>query len=371
MRVALAHDYLVQGIRGAERVLSVLHDLWPEAPVYTLVFDPEAMGEQCAGWDVRPSFLQRVPGGVRHYQKLIALMPRAVERLPLQGYDLVISCSSAWVKSVRTGPGATHICYCHSPARFLWHWSEEYIDSFRAGRAAKWAARRLVPRLRAWDRRTAERPTHYVANSETVRRRIREYWGRESTIIPPPVATSGFVPEAVDEEYYLAVAALTPYKRVDLAVEAFNQLGLPLVVVGDGPLRAELERLAGPRVRLVGKVSEEEMRRRYARCRAFVMPQEEDFGLAPVEAMSAGRPVIAYGAGGALETVVDGVTGVFFREQTVASLVEAVRRFEAMAFDKGRCRERALEFDTAQFKRRFSDFVTDRTGASALSCTSQ
>lgn len=363
MRVALAHDYLVQGIRGAERVLSVLHELWPEAPVYTLVHDPQAMGEQCAGWDVRTSLLQRIPGGVRHYQKLFALMPWAVERLPLAHYDLVISSSSAWVKSVRTRPGATHVCYCHSPARFLWHWSEEYIATLRAGGAAKWAARKLIPRLRVWDRRTAQRPTHYVANSEAVRERIRKYWDRHAEVIPPPVDTAGFVPEDVDEDYYLIVAALTPYKSVDVAIEAFNELGRPLVVVGDGPRRADLERLAGSNVRLVGKVPEEEVRRLYARCRAFVMPQEEDFGIAPVEAMSAGRPVIAYGAGGAVGTVLEDETGVFFREQTVAGLIDAVRRFEGMSFDKTRCRERARQFDTECFKQRFSQFVADHTAA--------
>jgi len=363
VRVALVHDYLVQGIRGAERVLSVLHELWPEAPVYTLVHDPQAMGDHCAGWDIRTSILQRIPGGVRHYQRLFALMPWAVERLPLADYDLVISSSSAWVKSVRTRPGATHVCYCHSPARFLWHWSEEYIDTFKAGGAGKWAARKLIPRLRAWDRRTAQRPTHYVANSETVRERIRRYWERDATVIPPPVETGGFVPEDVDEDYYLVVAALTPYKSVDLAIEAFNELGRPLVVVGDGPLRRDLEQLAQPDVRLLGKVPEGDVRRLYARCRAFVMPQEEDFGIAAVEAMSAGRPVIAYGAGGAVEAVVEDETGVFFREQTTAALVDAVRRFEGMRFDKTRCRERALQFDTERFKRRFSQFVAERTTA--------
>jgi glycosyltransferase involved in cell wall biosynthesis len=365
VRVALAHDYLVQGIRGGERVLAVLHDLWPEAPVYTLVHSPEAMGELCAGWDVRTSFLQRLPGGVRHYQKLFGLMPRAVESLPLGDYDLVLSSSSAWAKSVRTRPGAVHICYCHSPARFLWHWSDEYTATLRAGAFTRWAVRRLVPRLREWDRRTAQRPSHYVANSQTVRERIRRYWDREAEVIPPPVDTERFLPEDVDEDFYLVVSALVPYKQVDLAVEAFNALRRPLVVVGDGPMAGELRQQAGPTVRLVGKVPEEEMRRLYARCRAFVMPQEEDFGIAPVEAMSAGRPVIAYAAGGVLETVVDGATGLLFTQQTPASLAEAVGRFEQMTFDKTRCRERAREFDTGRFRERFGEYVNQRVRAIA------
>jgi glycosyltransferase involved in cell wall biosynthesis len=361
VRVALIHDYLVQGLRGAERVLAVLHGMWPEAPVYTLVHDPQAMGPVFAGWDVRTSFMQRLPGGVKHYQKLLALMPAAMDRLRLDEYDLLISDSSAWAKSARQREGATHVCYCYSPARFLWHWSEEYVSSLPAGRLARGLVQAMVPRLRRWDKRTAQRPTHILAISETVRERIRRYWERDAEIIHPPVDTGSFLPEDSDEEFYLAVAALNAYKRVDLAVEAFTGLGKPLVVIGDGPLRRQIKQRAGPTVKLLGKVSEDELCRCYARCRAFVMPQEEDFGLAPVEAMSAGRPVIAYGAGGALETVVADETGVFFAEQTPASLAAAVRRFETLSFDKTRCRERALEFDTERFKERFSAYVGSAT----------
>jgi glycosyltransferase involved in cell wall biosynthesis len=361
VRVALVHDYLVQGLRGAERVLVVLHDLLPDAPVYTLVYDPDAMGEPFVSWDIRPSLLQRIPGGVRHYQKLIALMPRATERLPLLAYDLVVSSSSAWVKSVRTRDDAVHVCYCHSPARFLWHWSDEYVESLHLGRASRWALEQLIPRLRAWDRLTATLPTHYVANSATVRERIRRYWQRDATVIWPPVDTDRFLPEDRDEEYYLVVAALNPYKSVGLAIEAFNELGRPLVVVGDGPMRPELEACARPNIRFAGKVPEEELPRYYARCRAFVMPQEEDFGIAPVEAMSAGRPVIAYGAGGALETVAEGETGLFFGEQSVASLAEAVRRFESLSFEKQRCREQARKFDASRFRERFKALLDGAT----------
>jgi len=361
VQVALVHDYLVQGLRGAERVLAVLHGLWPKAPVYTLVYDPEAMGPEFAGWDIRTSFMQRLPGGVKHYQKLIALMPAAIDRLRLGEYDLVISDSSAWAKSAPQREGATHVCYCYSPARFLWHWSEEYVSSLPAGRLARRVARALIPRLRRWDKRTAQRPTHLLAISQIVRERIRRYWERDAEIIHPPVDTGSFLPEDCDEDFYLVVAALNAYKKVDLAIEAFTELGKPLVVIGDGPLRRQIEQRAGPTVKLLGKVSEEELRRYCARCRAFVMPQEEDFGLAPVEAMSAGRPVIAYGGGGALETVLADETGVFFPEQTPASLVAAVQRFETLAFDKTRCRQRALEFDTERFKERFSAYVQSAT----------
>lgn len=361
MRVALVHDYLVQGLRGAERVLAALHDLLPDAPVYTLVYDPEAMGEPFVTWDIRPSLLQRIPGGVRHYQKLIALMPRATERLPLLEYDLVISSSSAWVKSVRTRDDAVHVCYCHSPARFLWHWSDEYLGSLHLGQVSRWALQQLIARLRAWDLRTANRPTQYVANSETVRERIRRYWQRDATVIWPPVDTDRFLPEDRDEGYYLVVAALNPYKSVDLGVEAFNELGRPLVVIGDGPMRQELEARARPNITFAGKVPEDGLPRYYARCRAFVMPQEEDFGIAPVEAMSAGRPVIAYGGGGALETVVDGETGVFFGAQSVDSLGDAVRRFESLTFSKEQCRRQARKFDTSRFQERFRELLAQAT----------
>jgi glycosyltransferase involved in cell wall biosynthesis len=361
VRVALVHDYLVQGLRGAERVLAVLHDLWPEAPVYTLVHDADAMGPDFADWDIRTSFLQGLPGGVKHYQKLIALMPAAIDRLRLDEFDLLVSDSSAWAKSARQRAGATHVCYCHSPARFLWHWSDAYLASLPAAPLAKAMVRALVPWLRAWDKRTAQRPTHLVANSKTVRQRVRQYWERDAEVINPPVDTGSFLPEDRDEDYYLVVAALNAYKKVDLAVEAFSELGRPLVVIGEGPMRRQIEQQAGPTVRLLGKVAEDELRRYYARCRAFVMPQEEDFGLAPVEAMSAGRPVIAFAAGGALETVVADETGVLFEEQTPASLSRAVQRFEGMSFSKTRCRERALEFDTERFKERFSQYVSSAT----------
>ncbi len=361
MKVALVHDYLVQGMRGAERCLAAFHDIWPEAPIYTLAHDPEAMGEACREWDVRPSFLQKIPGAIKHLPKLLPLMPRAIESLPLGEYDLIVSDSSAWPKSVIFREDAIYVCYCHSPARFLWHWSDEYLETASGSRFAKSIARRLLPRLRAWDLRTCGRPTHYLANSRTAQGRIKKYWDIDSQVIEAPVDTQRLLPEDHDEDHFLAVAALNPYKRVDLAIEAFNELGLPLVVVGDGPMREDLAALAGPNIRMAGKVSDEELQHLYGRCRALVMPQLEDFGIAPVEAMSTGRPVIAYGAGGALETVIDGETGVFFDEQTPAALIDATRRFEGMSFDKARCRERALEFDTEIFKTRIRDFVEQAT----------
>jgi glycosyltransferase involved in cell wall biosynthesis len=357
MKVALVHDYLMQGVRGAERVLAAMHELYPDAPVYTLLYDPEIMRPLCADWEVRTSYLQRLPGARRLHKKLAPLMPGATEGLALGEYDLVLSSSSAWVKSVRTRPGAVHICYCHSPARFLWFWSEEYVRGLHLGALPSALVRRPLGRLRRWDQATCGRPTEYLANSRLVQGRIREYYGRESTLIYPPVDTEAFQPEDRDEEYFLVVSALNPYKRVDLAVEACTRLNLPLVVIGEGPERARLEALAGPSVKLLGRCEQEEVRHYVARCQAFLMPQEEDFGIAPVEAQSAGRPVIAYAAGGALETVIEGETGTFFPEQTPEALAEALRRFRAEDYSKTACRANALRFSPERFRQEYGEFV--------------
>ncbi len=360
MKMAIVHDYLVQGIRGAERVVDVLHDMYPEAPVYTLLYDPDRMEERLRSWDIRTSLLQDIPGALRLYKKLFFLMPAAIDYLDLSEYDLVLSSSCGWSKSAPQREGALHISYVHSPARFLWFWADEYISTLRTNAVAKALVRATLPPLREWDRRTAQRPQHLVCNSATTHRRIREAWGREATIIHPPADTDRFLPQDEDGEYFLAVGTLNPYKQVDVAVEAFNRLGLPLVVIGDGPEFERLSDLAADNVRLLGKVADEEIVSYYARCRAFVMPQEEDFGIAPLEAQSCGRPVIAYRAGGALETVLEGVTGVFFDEQTREALMAAVERFEGMTFDKQACRDNALRFSVEGFKQRLGQYVADR-----------
>ncbi len=359
MRVALVHDYLMQGMRGAERVLAVFRDLYPDASIYTLLYDPEKMGEATTGWDIRTSFLQRLPGAKRFHRKLFPLMPLAVERLDLRNYDLIISASSAWVKNVQPAPRAIHICYCYSPARFLWHWSEEYIHSLRAGPIARSLIRATLPGLRRWDKRSTRRVTDFVAISQAVQERIRRYFERDSVIIYPPVDTDRFQPVDGHEDYFLIVSNLNPYKRVDLAIEAFNRLKLPLIVVGRGPEYQRLQSLAGPTVQLLGWREDEEVTELVARCRAFVMPQEEDFGIAPLEAQSAGRPVIASAAGGALETIVDGQTGLLFAQQTPEALCAAVDRFGEMEFAPQACRANALRFGVERFKGQFGDFVDE------------
>ncbi len=357
MKMALVHDYLVQGIRGAERVVDVLHDMYPDAPVHTLLYDPDKMEARLREWDIRTSLLQDIPGALSLYKKLYFMMPVGIDYMDLSEYDLVLSSSCGWSKSAPQREGALHVSYVHSPARFLWFWADEYISTLRANPLVKAAVRATIPPLRDWDARTAMRPQHMVCNSLTTQQRIREAWGREADVIHPPADTEKFAPGGEDGDYFLAVCTLNPYKRADVAVEAFNQLGLPLVVVGDGPELEYLRKQASPNVKLVGKVSDEEIVNYYARCRAFIMPQEEDFGIAPLEAEACGRPVIAYRAGGALETVVDGQTGLFFDRQEPASLIDAVKRFERESFSQEACREQALRFSIDEFRRKLGEYV--------------
>ncbi len=360
MRVSIVHDYLVQGIRGAERVVLEMHECLPDAPIHTLLFDPDRMGPPWPDLDVRPSWLQRLPGALRLYRKLYLLMPLAVESMSLGPCDVVLSSSSAWVKNIRPPGGALHICYCYTPARFLWHWNREYVSSLGLPFPLNWLVRLSLLPLRGWDWRGSGRVHAFIAISRAVQQRIRRYYNRESAVIYPPVDTERFRPDASPPgDYFLVVSTLNPYKRVDLAVEACNRLGLQLKVAGDGAQFEELAKLAGPTVEMLGKVSEEDLPGLYAGCRAFLMPQEEDFGIAPLEAQAAGRPVIAYAAGGALETIVDGVTGAYFAEQTPDSLCRALRGFETADLSPAACRDNALRFSRERFARELRATVAE------------
>ena len=349
MRVAIVHDWLNQS-GGAERVLAEIHSLFPTAPVYAIVYDPERAPAVTRSWDVRPSFLQRIPLARRKHQPFLPLMPLAVEQWDLTGFDLVISTSSACAKGIVPRPGATHVCYCHTPFRYIW---DHYYDYTRGMRLRGLIAP-VAHWLRLWDQLSAARVDHFVANSHWVASRIRSYYRRDSEVIHPPVDVDRFrVSSSGVDDYYLVVSRFVTYKRIDLAVQAANRLGRRLLVVGDGPNRAKLEAMAGPTVEFLGWRSDEEIAELYARCRAFLFPGWEDFGIAPVEAQAAGRPVIAFGRGGALETVVEGATGVFFHEQTVDALVAAMQRAEMMDFDPSACRSNAERFDAREFRRRF------------------
>jgi glycosyltransferase involved in cell wall biosynthesis len=357
-RVAIVHDYLNQW-GGAERVLEEMHTLWPDAPIFTSIYDRERMPASYRNWPIRTTLMQHLPGIARHHQPYLPLYPLAFSRLDLRDYDLIISSSSAFAKNIYPASGATHICYCHSPMRFAWN-AADYARRERLGGPTKRALAPLLRALRRWDKRGTARVNHLIANSAVVADRIRRFYGRDSTVIHPPVRTD--IPAARGEpgDFYLIVTRLVPYKRLDIVVEAFTRLGLPLRIVGVGRDRAALEALAGPTITFLGGITDAEKDRLYGECRATIFPAEDDFGIAQVEAQAAGRPVIAYRAGGATETVVDGVTGIFFEAQTPDALIAAVERREATTFDAETIRAHARLFDAAVFRQRLREFVESK-----------
>jgi glycosyltransferase involved in cell wall biosynthesis len=358
LRIALVHDYLNQ-MGGAEKVLLTLHDLFPSAPIYTSIYAKSRVDPRFRQMDIRTSFMQRMPLVKKHHQPFLPLFPLAFEQLDLRAYDLVISDSSAFAKGVVTRPEALHICYCHTPMRWAWSY-EDYVERENLGRAARMVLSPTIAALRQWDYATAARVDYFVANSPNVAGRIAKYYRRDSMYIPPPVDTDQFDISPTRENFFLVVSRLVPYKRVDLAIAAFNQLGLPLRIIGSGRDEMRLRRLAGRTIQFMGRQTDHEVRRQLAECRALIFPGEDDFGLTPVEAQASGRPVIAYGAGGALHTIVPGKTGVFFQAQEAAALAAAVSTLRDDRFDPAAIRQHALTFDTRQFRRRFLDFVESR-----------
>jgi glycosyltransferase involved in cell wall biosynthesis len=355
MRVALVHDYLNQ-YGGAEKVLEALHDLYPNAPVYTSVYAPDSMPEHFRDWTIHTSFMQHMGVFRRRHQLGLLLYSTAFERFDLSRYDLVISSSSAWAKGVITGPHTLHICYCHAPMRFVWHY-HEYLRGESVGPLGRMILPFILGYVRLWDEVSAQRADSYIANSREVARRISKYYRRTATVIHPPVDLSNYEVAPSYDDYFLVVSRLVPYKRLDIVIEAFNQMGLPLKVVGRGRQREALESAAGPNIEFLGAVTQEELRRLYARCRALVWAEAADFGIAPVEVQASGRPVIAYAAGGALETVVAGETGCFFHQQTAEALIAAVQSFDAARFDPARIRRHAEQYDVSVFKHRMAEYI--------------
>ncbi len=324
-RVAIIHYWLV-GMRGGERVLERLLRLYPGADIFTHVVRPEALSATIRAHRIQTTFIAKLPGALRFYQHYLPLMPMALEALDLRGYDLVISSEAGPAKGVIAPPDAFHLCYCHSPMRYLWDHFHDY--QARAG----WLTRRVMPpmfhRLRQWDAISGQRPDQVVANSAFIARRIRKSWGRDAGVIHPPIDVARFGPSATPTGQYLWVGQMTPYKRADLVADAFSRLGLPLLMVGTGEMAVDVARRAAPNITIVPRLDFAQLTRAYAQCRALVFPAEEDFGMIPVEANASGRPVIAYAGGGARETIIDGRTGLFFDEQSVDALIDAVERCE-------------------------------------------
>ncbi len=357
MRIAIVHDYLMQ-IGGAERVLRALLQLYPDAVCYIPVFNHRLLKSQFDGIDVVPSFLQHFAHRFT-YKLMLGLYPVAIEAYDLRHYDVVISSSSSFAKGVITTPDTIHINYCHTPSRFIWRY-HDYLNEQDMSFQQRIIARSLIGRLRNWDYIAAQRVDYYIANSHNVSRRIQKHYHRTATVIYPPVEVERFHPEEANQgEYYLIVSRLLRYKRVDLAIAACKQLNVPLIVIGDGPDMRRLRRMAGPKTKFLGYVTDTEVTKAMAHCRALLLPGEEDFGITSLEAMASGRAVIAYGRGGALETVTPGLTGLLFYEQAVDSMVECMQEFEKVDFDSRRLRAWAQRFDVSEFKRQIKSFVED------------
>ncbi len=354
VKVAIVHYWLV-GMRGGEKVVEVLCDLYPEADIFTLVCDPAAISEKLKRHRITTSFLQKL-GGVRHYQKMLPLMPYALESFDLTGYDLIISSESGPAKGIIPGPDSTHICYCHSPMRYIWDLYPQYRSA--AGSLTRALMSLTAPSLRQWDVSTSHRVDHFIANSAYVARRIEKYYRRTSHVVNPPVNLARFAPVDAPGDYYLCAGQITPYKKVEIAVEACTRMGRRLVVIGSGAGPA-LRQLAGPTVEFLGAVDDATMTHHFAHCKALLFPGVEDFGIVPLEVMASGRPVIAYAKGGALETVVEGSTGLFFAEQTTEAMVDVIGRFETVAssFRSEVAHSHAATFDTAVFRARMAELI--------------
>jgi glycosyltransferase involved in cell wall biosynthesis len=345
-RVALVHDFLLD-LRGAERVFAAICDAWPEADVFTAIYDEDGTEGRFATRSPRTSFLQRLRPSARTFRGLLPLYPHAIESLDLRGYEVVISSSSAWAHGVLPEPGAVHVCYCHNPFRYAWSEREATLAARRVPTRVPLAV--VLSRWRRWDWIAAQRVDRYVANSRLTAARVRRYFGREADVLHPPVELERFAPGMVGD-HYLVVAELMPHKRIDVAVRAFNRLRKPLIVVGDGPQLRQLRRLAGPTVMLTGRLPDPAVADLLRRARALVVTADEEFGIAAVEALASGRPVIALGSGGVLESVREGETGAYYPRSEPDALAAVVAGFDPLAVDPAACVAAAQRFGTARFQ---------------------
>lgn len=358
MKIALVHDYLAQD-GGAERVLKAFHEIWPEAPIFVL-FNKKGSVQGLGDATIHESFLRFLPFGRTHYQWYLPLMPLATENYNLHEFDIVISSTSAFAKGVLTRPNTLHICYCHTPTRYLWTDTHEYIAELKYNRLIKYFLPALIHRLRMWDKGSVDRVDHFVANSQTVKKRIAKYYRQPSDVIYPPADTKNFYISKNFENYFLTGGRIVPYKRFDLVVEVFNRLKLPLKIFGSGPDLERLKKIAKPNIQFVGRVNDVEKAELMSKAKAFIHPQVEDLGITPIESMASGRPVIAYGVGGVTETVIPGKTGVFFQEQKWESLLDVVLKFDPAAWDSQAIRAHAEKFSEEKFKENIKTYVNEK-----------
>ncbi|MEX0934351.1 MAG: glycosyltransferase [Candidatus Saccharimonadales bacterium] len=353
-RIALVHDWLNQKAGGAEQVLAELADIYPDAPIYTMIYNPEYFDYPRSR--IHTSILQYMPKFLKQRSRyLLPLIPLAIRLWRFKGYDIVLSSSAAFMKNISTAKDTLHICYCHSPMRFAWDYWPDYLYEQNVGFIRKAAIILMVKWLRWWDIRGVKRVDAFIANSKTVQQRILKYYQKESTVINPPTKVKTL--QAQEQDYYITLGMLTPYKKIDLAIEAFNQSGRKLKVLADGPDRPRLEAIAEDNIEFTGFVSSQEKDNIVASAKGLIFPNIEDFGIAPIDAMAAGTPVIAYGRGGVTETVIEGETGIFFHEQTPTAINQAIDRLETMSFDVTKLHQRAREFSIDKFHQSIKGFV--------------
>lgn len=354
LNIALVHDWLTN-YAGGERVLFEMSELFPKAPIFTSVFDPKG-AKPFKGKDVRPSFLQKYPFLKSKRELLVPLTPFAFEQIDLSKFDLVLSSCSMASKGVLTKPGAIQICYCHTPSRYLW---EPEVDSRAKSGLFSGLRQKVAHNMRIWDRVAADRVDYFIANSNYIAKRIKKYYQKDAIVVYPPVDIKAYEPGGKKEvkDYFLFVSRLVRYKKCDLVIDAFNDLGLPLKVIGQGPDKKYLEEKAKKNIEFLGYLSNEEMKKYYQEAKAFVFAAEEDFGIVPVEAMACGRPVIAYSGGGVKESVVDGVTGVLFHEQTPQCLIDTVKNFNADIYDQAKIRAQAEKFSKEVFRKKYLEAI--------------
>lgn len=358
MKLALVHDWMNQ-IGGAEDVLDVMVGMYPDAPIFTSIYAPQKMPPHWQEWDIQTLWIDRLPFIHDKHQAYFPFYALAFSQLNLSNYDVVLSNKSGFCHFVQTGPETQHVCYCLAPTRYVWQY-DSYMARENVAKPLRELLRPLIHLLKDWDYRAAQRVDRFIAISSEIQARIRQYYRRDSVIVFPPVdAAERFQPAAYHDDYFLSVGRLVPYKRVDLAVEACTRLGLPLKVAGRGRDFEALQEKAGPTVEFLGFVPDEDLPELYARAKAFIFPGLEDFGITPVQAQAAGRPVIAYKGGGALDTVIPGKTGLFFEEQRVESLMSVLQDFDASRYNPQDCREHALSFDRSVFKSQLAQIIEE------------
>ena len=355
MKIAIVHDWLTN-MGGAEQVVINFNQIYKDAPIYTTFYNPNNLDSKLRDLDVRTSFLQK-DKMVTNHKKYFPLMPLAFKKFDLGKYDVVLSSSSCCAKGVKAKNGI-HICYCHTPMRYAWGKKEDYVKNMNI--IKKTMVNCLLFLMRKWDKKSSKRVDYFIANSSEVQKRIKKCYNRESVVINPPVRCNLFNISDIDGDYYFIVSRLVPYKRFDLAVKACSELGKKLVIIGDGTEKEELMQMANENIIFMGKQPDDVVKKYMSECKALLFPGEEDFGITPVEAMACGRPVICYGKGGVLDTVIDGKTGVYFEEQTVESLKKAILKFEKMKFDKKEIRKRALEFDEPVFQQKINEYIEEK-----------